>query len=183
MDYETKPIKQVLMIQPTQIIPNISTNKKLKWIPWLGIFACPFAMKNWRKRKDENFARHASNRSKANIRNARKRHPGHEQWTPVKAEPIDPLSTTQPKSRPTPRTDYSQRRWQTWQGNDVRDTSHSDGRQYKRQRGDASSRASGSTTYHGPHDYGGSSSSSSYAYWDNDWSSWHEDQHWHNYSW
>ena len=140
-------------------------------------------MKNWRKRKDQKYEHFANIRQQANNRNWRKRNQGHSQWTQETAEPIQPLLTTQPKWKTKPRSGDAHQRWQTWQGNDVRDATYSDERYYKRQRGDASSRASGSTTYHGPPYYGGSSSSSSYAYWDNDWSSWHKDHHWHDYSW
>ena len=121
LDHETKPIKQVLMVQPEDIIPNIPNHNKRNWIPWLGIFACPFATKNWRNRKPDAYARHAANRYLANQRNHPWQHSGHEQWTSTWTEPT-----------------YNHQQWQTRQNKRSCDTSHSYEQQHKRPRGDTS---------------------------------------------
>ena len=167
LDFDTRVIRQVLKVQPEDIVPAITNHNRQKWIPWLGIFISPFSMKNWRKRKPDAQSRHAGNRNQANQRKSRKQHHGPEQWT----------------SNWTTTTPYNYQQWDSMQEHEAWDQSHSDEQQYKRQRGNASSCASGSTSYSGPQHYGGGSSSSSSTPWNSAWGNWYGDQHWHGPSW
>ena len=152
-----------------------------------------------RKRKDNKYEQFANKRHQQNKRNWWKRYSEQSPGTHETAESPKPRLYTQPKyqikrkedapqSQQTQGNDVRDTRWQT-QGHDVRDSTYSDERYYKRQRGNASSRASGSTSYvdlgeseqmYGHYDR---SSSASSAGWYSGWNSWQEDHPWQSQSW
>ena len=147
------------MVQPEDVVPSISIHNKQLWIPMIGLFITPFALRNWRSRTEEGLAKHASTRANVN------------QGRPQQQQGPNPRTSNR-----TPAPDHQQ---QSTSSQQAWDKSQYSEHQLKKRRDDTYARSHGSTSYSGPQQWGSGSSSSNSRHWN----SWYDDTYWKRSSW